>query len=52
MTDLLTKTRKIGCELVFTPMDQNYKIEAKEDLVIDKRMYKNLVGRLIYLAHI
>ena len=35
-----------------TPMDPNHKLgEAKEELMVDKRMYQRLVGRLIYLAH-
>ena len=42
----------MGCKSVFTPMDPNYKLgEAKEEPVVDKRMYQRLVGRLIYLAH-
>ncbi|RVW15224.1 Retrovirus-related Pol polyprotein from transposon RE1 [Vitis vinifera] len=33
-------------------MDPNHKLgEAKEEPVVDKRMYQRLVGRLIYLAH-
>ena len=33
-------------------MDPNHKLgEAKEELVVDKRMYQRLVGRFIYLAH-
>ena len=38
--DLLAKTGKIGCKPVSTPMDPNHKVgEAKEELVVDKRMY-------------
>ena len=52
VTDLLTETGKIGCKPVSTPMDPNHKLgEAKEEPVVDKRMYQRLVGRLIYLAH-
>ena len=52
MTDLLAETRKIRCKLVSTPMDPNHKLrEAKEEPMVDKRMYQRLVGRLIYLAH-
>ena len=52
VTNLLTETRKIGCKLVSTPMDPNHKLgEAKEEPVVDKRMYQRLVDRLIYLAH-
>ncbi|RVW78772.1 Retrovirus-related Pol polyprotein from transposon RE1 [Vitis vinifera] len=33
-------------------MDPNHKLgEAKEEPVVDKKMYQRLVGRLIYLAH-
>ena len=33
-------------------MDPNHKLgEAKEEPVVDKRIYQRLVGRLIYLAH-
>ncbi|KAL6347733.1 hypothetical protein AAG906_026262 [Vitis piasezkii] len=50
--DLLAETGKIGCKPVSTPMDPNHKLgEAKEEPVVDKRMYQRLVGRLIYLAH-
>ena len=34
------------------PLDPNHKLgEAKEEPVVDKRMYQRLVGRLIYHAH-
>ncbi|KAL6323484.1 hypothetical protein AAG906_039057 [Vitis piasezkii] len=37
---------------ISTLMDLNHKLgEAKEEPVVDKRMYQRLVGRLIYLAH-
>ena len=40
VTDLLTRTGKIGCKLVSNPMDPNRKLgEAKEEPVVDKRMY-------------
>ena len=33
-------------------MDPNHKLgEGKEELVVDKKMYQRLVGRLIYLVH-
>ncbi|RVW46787.1 Retrovirus-related Pol polyprotein from transposon RE1 [Vitis vinifera] len=45
-------TGNIGCKPVSTPMDPNHKLgEAKEEPMVDKRMYQRLVGRLIYLAH-
>ncbi|RVX16840.1 Retrovirus-related Pol polyprotein from transposon RE1 [Vitis vinifera] len=46
------ETGKIGCKPVSTPMDPNHKLgEAKEEPMVDKRMYQRLIGRLIYLAH-
>ena len=48
MTDLLVETRKIGCKPISTLMDPNHKLgEAKEEPMVDKRMYQRLVGRLI-----
>ena len=39
VTDLLAKTRKIGCKPVSTPMDPNHKLgEAKEEPVTDKNV--------------
>ena len=50
--DLLAATGKIGCKPVSTPIDPNHKLgEAKEEPMVDKRMYQRLVGRLIYLTH-
>ena len=52
MTDLLAEIGKIECKPVSAPMDPNHKLgEAKEEPMVDKRMYRRLVGRLIYLAH-
>ena len=52
VTNLLAEIGKIECKPVFTPMDPNHKLEeAKEEPVVDKRMYQRLVGRLIYHAH-
>ena len=52
MTDLLAETWKIGCKPVSAPIDLDHKLgEAKEEPVVDKRMYHRLVGRLIYLTH-
>ena len=40
VTDLLAKTRNIGCKLVSTPIDPNHKLrKAKEEPLMDKRMY-------------
>ena len=48
MTDLLVETRNIGCKPISTLMDPNHKLgEAKEEPMVDKRMYQRLVGRLI-----
>ena len=50
--DILKETGKIRCKLVSTLMDSNQKLgEAKEEPVVDRKMYQRLVGRLIYLAH-
>ncbi|KAL6326914.1 hypothetical protein AAG906_012521 [Vitis piasezkii] len=50
VTDLLAETGKIGCKLVSTPMDPNHKFgEAKEEPVVDKRMYQRLRLVLHYL---
>ena len=52
MIDLLAEIGKIGCKLVSTLMDPNHKLgEAKQEPMVDKRMYQRLVGRLMYLAH-
>ncbi|KAJ9705810.1 hypothetical protein PVL29_003762 [Vitis rotundifolia] len=51
VTDLLAEIGNIGCKPVSTPMDPNHKLgEAKEEPMVDKRMYQRLVGRLIYFA--
>ena len=50
--DLLAIIGNIWCKPVFTPMDPNHKLgEAKEEPMVDKRIYQRLVGRLIYLEH-
>ena len=52
VTNLLVEIGKIQCKPVSTPMDSNNKLgEAKEEPMVDKRIYQRLVGRLIYLAH-
>ena len=52
VTNLLAKTGKIGCKPFSTLMVPTQKLgEAKEEPVVDKRMYQRLVGRLIYVAH-
>ena len=48
VTNLLAETGKIGCKPIYTPIDPNHKLrEAKEEPMVDKRMYQRLVGRLI-----
>ena len=43
----------MGCRLVDTPMDENVKLENKDDdQPVDKGLYQRLVGKLMYLAHI
>ncbi|RVW33059.1 SART-1 family protein DOT2 [Vitis vinifera] len=43
---------RLGVKPVSIPKDPNHKLgEAKEEPMVDKRMYQRLVGRLIYLAH-
>ena len=42
----------MGVNQSLPQMDPNHKFgEAKEEPVVDKRMYQRLVGKLIYLAH-
>eukprot|EP00261_Vitis_vinifera_P016682 XP_010645934.1 PREDICTED: valencene synthase-like [Vitis vinifera] len=46
------KQGRLGVNQSLPPMDPNHKLgKAKEKLVLDKRMYQRLVGRLIYLVH-
>ena len=52
MLDLLRDTRIMGCKPVDTPMDENVKLDMKEnDEPIDKGQFQRLVGNLTYLAH-
>lgn len=52
MLDLLKETRKIGCKAVENPIEPNHKLrKATNDKNVDRGMYQQLVGRLIYLLH-
>lgn len=50
---LLKEMTTLGCKPMSTPIDQNHQIgqESKEGVSIDKGLYRQLVGRLIYLSH-
>lgn len=52
--DLLTEIRMLGSKPVDTLMDPNLKLdgtdEKKNPVFEDKRKYKSLVGKLIYLT--
>jgi hypothetical protein len=41
----------IGCKIISTPIEQNYKLCADTGDPLDKEQYPELVGRLIYLCH-
>ena len=50
--DLLKETRMLGCGLVDTPMDANFKLGNGEDsTIVATGNYQRLVGILIYLSH-
>lgn len=50
--DLLVETRMLDCKLVEKPIEMNYRLGEYLDQVFkDKRRYRILVGRLIYLLH-
>lgn len=47
--DLLKETGMVGCRLANKPMDNNYKQSiTKESLLIDKRRYQHIGGKLIF----
>ncbi|CAA7400587.1 unnamed protein product [Spirodela intermedia] len=49
---LLQETEKTACKLVNSPIDPNLKLStAEKDIAVDKGMYQQLVGKLIYLSH-
>lgn len=53
ITDILQETGKTTCKLAKILVDPCVKLEiAEEDIVVDKKMYQRLVGKLIYLSHI
>lgn len=42
----------LGCKPVYTPIDQNHKLDLKNDeVVVEKGRYQILVGKTIYLSH-
>jgi Reverse transcriptase (RNA-dependent DNA polymerase) len=49
--DLLSETEMLGCKVVSTPIEQNYKSCANAGDPVDKEQYQKLVGLLIYLCH-
>ena len=50
--DLLKETCMMVSKPVATPIEQNHKLsEALGEEKVDRKMYQQLVGRLIYLAH-
>ena len=50
--DLLKETSMMASKLVATPIEQNHRLsEALGEKKVDQKMYQQLVGRLIYLAH-
>ena len=50
--DLLKETGMMGSKPIDTPMDKKTKLEDnKDDQLVDKQRYQQLVGKLIYLAH-
>ena len=52
MLDLLKETRRIDCKPAETPMDSTCKLGTiKDNAQIDRYMYQQLVGKLIYLSH-
>ena len=50
--DLLKETGMMGSKPIDTPMDPKTKLEDnKDDQLVDKQRYQQLVGKLIYLTH-
>ncbi|KAA0037201.1 Cysteine-rich RLK (receptor-like protein kinase) 8 [Cucumis melo var. makuwa] len=50
--NLLTETGMLGCRLVDTPIEFNYKLGITDDQVpVDKEQYQRIVGKLIYLSY-
>ena len=48
----MKETWKLACKSASNPIEPNHKLgEAKEDPIVDKKMYQLLVGKFIYLAH-
>jgi hypothetical protein len=50
--DLLKETDRTAYKPASTPIDPNLRLgKAEEDAVVDRKMYRCLVERLIYLSH-
>jgi hypothetical protein len=49
--DLLRETGMHGCRPVATPIEQNHRLSSGMGTLIDRELYKRLVGKLIYLSH-
>lgn len=50
--DLLKECGKLACKLAITFVEPDYKLGLpKEDLDVDKEMYRKVVRTLIYLSH-
>ena len=50
--DLLKETRMLRCKPSNTPMKSNYKVgPITKSPLVDKWMYQQLVGKLVYLSH-
>ena len=49
--DFLAETRMLGCKLVDTPIEQNYKnFHCADATSVDRGRYQRLVGKLIYMS--
>ena len=51
MLNLLTEIGMLGCRPAATPIEQNYHLMIDDGTPIDRKRYRRLVGRLIYLSH-
>jgi Reverse transcriptase (RNA-dependent DNA polymerase) len=49
--DLLSETGMLGCRVVSSPIEQNYKLCADIGDPMDKEQYQRLMDRLIYMCH-
>ena len=52
VVDLLRETGMMASKLVATLIEQNHRLsEAPKEKKVDQKIYQQIVGRLIYLAH-